>query len=188
MNGLEFVASLVGSLAWPSFALIVFLLLRKPLKDLLPLLQRLKYKEIELEFRRRVEDVSAEVAEELPQVAADAVPPELEAMARMAEVSPRAAVLESWRRVEIAAIEAARRLKLGPLTQKAGTLSRSAIWFLEHDPTYDRSIGAVLRELRSLRNQAAHAPEFALSKDAALDYAASASRVASYLDTLGNPA
>ncbi len=151
MNWLEFFASIIGSLVWPALLIALLIVLRKPLADLIPLLQRLKFKEIELEFRRRVEDVSAEVAEELPQVAAAAVPPELAAVARMAEISPRAAVLEAWRTVENAAIEAARRLQLGPLTEKAGTLSRSAIWYLERDPNYDRSIGAALRELRSLR-------------------------------------
>ena len=66
MNLLEFVASIIESLAWPLVFLLAFTLLRQPIKDLLPFLQRLKYKELEVEFNRRVEEVRAEVVEELP--------------------------------------------------------------------------------------------------------------------------
>ena len=87
MDWLAFVASVIGSLAWPSVLLIIFMLLRKPLYGLLPLLQKLKYKEIEVEFTRRVEEVSAEVVQELPAP----VPPvplggdDSESVARLAE-------------------------------------------------------------------------------------------------------
>lgn len=184
MDWLAFLASVVGSLAWPGTLLIVFLLLRKPLRDLLPLLQRLKYKEVELEFSKRVEEVSAEVVQELPAPLSQAPPggDESESVARLAEISPRAAVLESWRSVEAAALEAAHRLGGDKFRDK--TLTFHAIRFLEQHPSLDRGVIGLLRELRALRNEAAHAPDFALSKASALEYGASCTRVASYLRLL----
>lgn len=66
MNWLEFIAIVIGSLAWPIVFVVIFHFLREPVKNVLPLLQRLKYKEFELEFSRRVEEVSADVVRELP--------------------------------------------------------------------------------------------------------------------------
>ena len=188
MDWLAFVASVIGSLAWPSVLLIIFMLLRKPLYGLLPLLQKLKYKEIEVEFTRRVEEVSAEVVQELPAP----VPPvplggdDSESVARLAEISPRAAVLESWRSVEAAALEAARRLGGDKFRDK--TLTFHAIRFLEQHPSLDRGVIGLLRELRALRNDAAHAPDFALSKASALEYGVSCNRVVAYLRQLASNA
>jgi hypothetical protein len=187
MNWLEFIANIVGSLAWPAVFIAVFYFLREPVENLLPLLQRLKYKEIELEFNRRVEEVRAEVVQELPPLptAAPAQTDELTKAARLAETSPRAAVLEAWLSVEMAAFDAARRLDWQVPNDKASN-GAFAMKFIERHPQVDRSIVGLLRELRSLRNQAAHAPEFALSKSAAIEYASSAARVAEHLRGVGN--
>lgn len=188
MNGLEFIASIVGSLAWPAVVIAVFYFLREPVKNLLPLLQKLKYKELELEFNRRVEEVRAEVVQELPVLPAAAAPAqtdEITKAARLAETSPRAAVLEAWLSVEAAAFDAARRLDWAVPSEKSSN-GAFAMKFLERHPQVDRSIVGLLRELRSLRNQAAHAPEFALSKSAAIEYASSAARVAEYLRGVQN--
>lgn len=181
MNWLQFVASIVGSLAWPSVVFACVLILRKPLRDLLPLLQRLKYKEFELEFGKRIQEISAEVSAELPPTPKSLPPSPAEesAILRLAEVSPRAAVLEAWREVESTALSAAR--KLGGDQFRNTTLTYHAIRFLEQSKKLDGGIVSLLRDLRGLRNQAAHAPEFALSAGSAVEYAAAAHRVASYL-------
>jgi hypothetical protein len=156
------------------------LVLRKPIRGLLPLLQRLKYKELEIEFGRRVEEVKQELAQELPPGAAQPTPePANSALLRLAEVSPRAAVLEAWREVELAALEAAR--KVGGEAFRNRTLTFEAIRVLERSESLDRNIIGLLRDLRGLRNQAAHAPDFALTKESALEYAESALAVARYL-------
>jgi hypothetical protein len=178
---LQFIASIVNSLAWPLVVLGSVVILRGPLRALLPLLQRLKYKDLELDFGQQVRELNAEVAAELPAPGAAALPPigGDPVIARLAETSPRAAVLEAWRAVEAAALLAARRLGGEVFRDKAFTLH--AIRFLEGLDGLDSAIVSLLRDLRGLRNQAAHAPEFALSPGSALEYAAAADRVASYL-------
>jgi hypothetical protein len=182
MNGLGFIASVIRSLAWPVVLLVIFLVIRKPITALLPFLQRLKFKEMEVEFSKGVKEVSAQVDQELPHVSTEAVPRELGPVARLAEVSPRAAVLEAWRTVEAAALDAARRLQVESFTNQ--TLTFEALRKLDKDARIDPSVATLLRELRSLRNAAAHAPEFSLSMEAAIEYAASCARVAAYLGSL----
>ncbi len=181
MNALEFLASVVGSIAWPGTVLALVFLLREPLKGLLPLLQRLRYKELEIEFGQGVREVNAEVAAELPASSQPALPPASEqpVLEKLAELSPRSAVLEAWRDVESAALDAAR--SLGAESFRSSTLSYQALRTLEQSEKLDRGIVSLLRDLRGLRNQAAHAPDFALSPASALEYAAAAQRVAAYL-------
>ena len=187
MNWLEFTASIVKAVAWPAVFLIIFFALREPVRKLLPLLQKFKYKEVELEFTRRVEEVSAELAEGLPTLQSNVAgnADEIAIVAKLADVSPRAAVLESWLSIETAALSAARRLGWEPPSEKP-TNGLSVMKFLEHHNSVDRKMVGLLRELRSLRNQAAHTPEFALSKGAALEYGSTATRVANYLRELVN--
>jgi hypothetical protein len=181
MSWLTFFSNAIAALAWPTASFAIVLLLRKPLRSLLPLVQRLKYKELEVEFGRRVEEVRADVVRELPRSAQLEMQPSLVEgpFAALAALSPRSAVLEAWREVELAALEAARRLGGHELGEQ--TLTYRAIKFLERQERLDSSVISLLRDLRDLRNQAAHAPEFVLSKESALEYVKSTHVVASYL-------
>ena len=180
MDWLTFIATVIGSLVWPSAVVLLVVVLREPIKALLPLLQRIKYKELEMEFGRRVEEVREEVARELPGETVLALPgDEPSALARIAEISPRSAVLEAWRGVELAALDAARAI--GGESFRNKTLTFQAIRLLEQNESLDRSVTSLLRDLRGLRNEAAHAPDFALTRESALEYAASTSAVARYL-------
>jgi hypothetical protein len=97
-------------------------------------------------------------------------------------VSPRAAVLEAWREVELAALNAAQKISGETFPYK--TLTYQALRFLEHSQSLDRNVISVMRDLRALRNQAAHAPQFALTKESAIGYASSAFVVARYFRKL----
>ena len=101
MDWLSFIAAIVKALAWPLTALGIFLVLRRPLLALVPLLARLKFKDFELDFGRRLAEVSAEAAR-LPSVRAGNAADE--ALLRLAPVAPRAAILEAWLRLEAAAL------------------------------------------------------------------------------------
>ena len=180
MDWLTFIATVIGSLAWPSAVVLLVLALRKPIKELLPLLQRVKYKEFELEFGRRVEEVGEEVARELPAETVAALPADgSSTFTRLAEISPRSAVLEAWADVELAALDAASVLGVKSIRSK--TLTSQAIHLLEQQGSLSRNVINLLRDLRALRNKAAHAPDFALSIQSAFEYATSASAVARYL-------
>jgi hypothetical protein len=62
MDALTFVSTMVSALAWPSVAIVVIMILRKPMAELLPLLRRLKYKDLEFKFGERIAEVQADVA------------------------------------------------------------------------------------------------------------------------------
>lgn len=80
-------------------------------------------------------------------------------MQRAFQVSPRAAVVEAYRELESGAIS--KLLSLGG--PECETLSSKGIRTLEDLPGLDRGTVSLLRDLRGLRNEVAHAPKFALS-------------------------
>src|SRR5574340_611456 len=172
---------MVDSLAWPAAALAIVTILRKPLRDLLPLLQKLKYKDLELEFGRRLLEVQAEVTAQLPAQTERAIGEIEDSVAvRLAPVSPMAAILEAWRGVESAILEAAHSLGK-PFFDDRSPVLVSAIRALEESGQLLRAQADILDDLRQLRNEAAHAPEFSIPVSDALDYVRLSEVAASHL-------
>lgn len=63
MGTLDFIATIVGHLAWPSAVLVFAIQLRKPLLSLVPRLSSLKHGDTELTFS----EISQKILEETPQ-------------------------------------------------------------------------------------------------------------------------
>jgi len=184
VDALSFVVEMVKALAWPIMVLVLVLLLRRPIAQLVPLLTRLKYKDLELEFGRRVAEVTAEAGEELPpphkrpfpEAAADQI------LGELAGISPRAAVTEAWRQVEVAAVDAAVRNDIH-LSPTEATSPARVLRALERHRVIDAGKLGLVHDLRGLRNQAVHSPEFAVTRAAALEYTLVARRMVDFLAT-----
>jgi hypothetical protein len=66
----QFITEMVKALAWPAVVLIGLVVLRKHLNELLPLLSRLKYHDIEIEFGKKLSELSETVGEIKERVSA----------------------------------------------------------------------------------------------------------------------
>jgi len=162
MDILAFVASIVGSLAWPVTVLIALILLRKQIIDLIPGIRRLKYKDLEVDFGKELEKIEKNVRTiEAPPPARMPLPagmqPEslpktqAELLERLATLSPNAAILESWRNVERALDYYFKSRSVErPLSGQA------IAGHLDYDPNFPPQLVSAYQELRLLRNKAAH--------------------------------
>ena len=88
-------------------------------------------------------------------------------------------MLEAWRGVEHAAVEAAARNGIALRNDAASPVR--VFRALERARVIEPAIIGLFHDLRGLRNQAAHAPDFALSSDAAIEYAQLARSLTNYL-------
>ena len=184
MDTYTFLSELVKALSWPFVVIVIFIILRKPLAGLIPLLQRLKLRDLELEFAQKVERVRAEVRFELaigrPPTA---LPAEAQDRIRkLSEVSPRSAVLEAWRELEVRLIEAANIVPEFRDSRRKSSLD--AIRVLEKSEGFSPEVSTAIQDLRSLRNRAAHAPDFALSSESAQEYLGATDEVAAVIQIL----
>ena len=183
MDWPTFAVEMVKALAWPTAAIAALLVLRKPIAGLIPLARKLKYKDFEMEFGQQVREAKADAAVELPLPTTRALPAVVpNPLRELAEVSPRSAVTEAWRQVEVAATEAARRNDISLGNRDAYSPSQVMRELIRARVVDEGKVG-IFHELRSLRNQAVHAPDFALSAESALEYAEIARRLADYLQS-----
>ena len=182
MDWLSFTAALIDSLAWPLATVVILSMLRRPLTQLIPLLRRLKFKDLELDFERKVHELVVQARGEVPAAPDDAERIERveERFAEMARVSPRAAVLESWVDLEDAAIAATKRHGL-ELTSREVRSPKTLGSALEEAGILDDGKMGIYHRLRNLRNAAAHASDFSFDTESAIEYAGLASRLAEFL-------
>lgn len=168
MGFLAFLASIVGSLAWPGALLAIVWLFRKRLEDLLPRL-RMKYKDFETSFRL---DQAEKEAAALPLTPVypefELTPEEKDRFAQIADISPRTAIMELRRELEDA---------LGNVAQGYGLSLRipsslaSITRVLRSKELIDQHTSAVLDDLRAVGNTAAHGGnETEFSKEEAFRY------------------
>jgi hypothetical protein len=181
-----FIVQIISALAWPVTVLIIFLILRRQLIALIPALQRFRFRDLELDFNRQVQELKSEVREQLEPLRG-VLNGEEQIRTRwveLAQISPRAVVLEAWLQLEQAAIEAARRsgLNLKSAEMKSPLILGQA---LEETSILDDQTPAIYHQLRNLRNAAAHASDFAFTPDSALEYADLAARLTEYLQKSG---
>jgi hypothetical protein len=150
MNGYGLIASIVqstASLAWPGAFVCIVWLFREKLLELLPLLH-FRHNDTEAYFRR-AEKEAAKICQSVPRV--QTPPPTPEEQKRLTEISPRKALLELRRELEIALRNAATRLRiLEPENVSMITLIRVPREIGKIDP----HTSALLEELRQLGNSA----------------------------------
>ena len=178
--------SLVETLAWPMTVLILVLLFRKEVRGLAGRLSTFKYKDVVAKFEkelREAEKAALEVTPEIKGEQAESSDQEFELanlgrLERVAEVSPRAAISEAWIEVE----QAARQLasKVGDTGRVESSPYRLAK-FLSSRGVLDESAGAFYNQLRTLRNEAVHKPDFVIEPDDAQRYLELAMGLAAYL-------
>lgn len=185
MDGYQFAATIVesifkflGNLAWPAAFVIAVWLFREKLNALLPLL-RMKYKDLDVSFR--LEQAEKEAAALPPTPAAPQLEPTAEQkdkFEQLAELSPRAAMLEVRTDIEEAVRSLAKSVGLlTPRVQSTLGLTR----LLRSREKIDGQTSALLDDLRVIGNNAAHNTDAVFSKEEAIRYRSLANQAIAHL-------
>ena len=161
---LSFGASLVDSMVWPAVAIIVLVVLRRPLGRLLSLVEGLRYKDFSLTFQRSAE----EAREALPRAEPD------DEFARLlaSGITPASVVLEAWDLIERAAVDKSRELGFAEGGREIE--SREAVSFLVRRGGLSPPTSETLSSLRFMRHQAATASAGGVTREAARAYVGAA--------------
>ena len=173
---MELVVNLIVGIAWPVAVVWIAYVFKGELKSLLRRVSQLKYKDLEAQFGAGLALAESEVSS--LQAAPPAAPrPELlsklESLRRISDVSPRAAILEAWVLVEDAAgrsgfVQGASipRINLHLYVEELVRLGK-----------LPAGSDSLLDQMRKLRNQAAHMPDFTVDQDEADRYLQLATRM-----------
>ncbi|ASK62453.1 hypothetical protein CFK37_09970 [Virgibacillus phasianinus] len=105
MNTLEFISSIIKSIAWPSVILAIIIILRKPLKKLLNNINRITYSNVAIEFSKGLQAArqsleSVKTVFDLNVSGDKSFNKKENEIVEIANISPSASIAMSWSMVE----------------------------------------------------------------------------------------
>lgn len=161
MDTATLIAEIIKAVAWPLVAFIIFLFLRKPLLDLLGIIESFKWKNWQVDFKREIEEAAHMPGLEKLKVTAE--------IRDKVAMEPRAVILEEWlgfRDQALAALES-KNVAIDSETRNSPTGLAQALM----DSGLlagQKAAGAI--SLAKVRNMAAHSRNLSLNNDTTLEY------------------
>ncbi|GHC84951.1 hypothetical protein GCM10007079_27430 [Nocardiopsis terrae] len=164
MNWIEFSSSVIGYIiSWPVVAFLVAMIFREPISDLIANVKAIKSPIGDAEFGRGVKELEEQQRElsSLPQEKHEPddpfSPADLyEEVAPIAEHSPSAAVVESWRRIEQALVDLC---KAKGVEVENPRRTYDVLRQLGENNIFTYELSRHLDSLRRTRNSIAHSSE-----------------------------
>lgn len=176
MDWLTFVVEMTKALAWPASIFGVMFFYRRSLPNLVGRLIGLKVGEFEATFLSEASQVTKQVEKARAGITTSNSDL-LDELEPLAQTSPRAAILESWFRIETEIRNLAQKSGINIERSSAPVLARK---LKNQDVISEQTISAI-RGLSALRNLAVHAPNPDLSSSKAIEFITLADAILSVL-------
>ena len=165
---MEHFVELVKALAWPVAVIWIAYIFRAEVRQLLGRVSSFKYKDVEASFEKslsKAENSAKNIAK--PQVSESETDlSQKEQLLRIADVSPRAAVVEAWTLIETAAMKSG--LSTGTAIKR--TNPKMILDHLSASGKFSPDSLELINQLRQIRNKASHLPDFAVTQSEAERY------------------
>lgn len=165
MSGLDFTASIVGSLAWPFAAVIIAAIFRKQIAGVLAKIRKLNWGDASVELADQLDKAedkarALEAEDTLPPAVPEAQQPPDDRFNALLAISPSAAILDAWRPIERKLIDLGKAhfgndLKYTPPHMVAQKLATNGHMM--------SSVVAMVSDLRRIKNDAAHSKEVSVT-------------------------
>jgi hypothetical protein len=183
MDTLTFVVEMTKALGWPCAALVIVLVFRRPLLELLTLVRKVKYKDVEVELAKKEISEARELTTSKGNEKFDVLSfMELEHFRQLADISPRAAITEAWSRLEAAVYQAAQAAGM-EAARPSGVSFSSVLAALKTSGAIDANGLRIIEKMRAIRNKAVHIQTEGLSASDAIDYVLAMKHAESVLKT-----
>jgi hypothetical protein len=155
LNKLEFISSIIKSLAWPSAILTMVILLKQPIIKILSNLNRVTYNNLEMDFNNKLEEIETTLEnKQLPENNNQFNNKDKEIIT-VAQISPAASITMSWSMVEKEIMNTVKRIAVSPDYPPYNSPLKN-IQLLKDAGTIDLDTLKSLNELREIRNKAVH--------------------------------
>lgn len=169
MNTFAFVASVIGSLAWPITLLIVVILFLKNGSRVAKFVKSIRFKDFELTLRDNLEKArivaeSVEVGLVSPPSSGERDESEDKVLA-LAQIDTGVAILKSWQKLESALIRMRQHNGLMRFTTNSSIVQR-----LFESKKINESDLALFNQLRSIRNAVVHSQKRSISIAEVVEY------------------
>ncbi|MDO6442078.1 hypothetical protein [Marinobacter sp. 2_MG-2023] len=184
MEPLEFTAEVIKALAWPSAVVIAVVILRTEVANLLGRITKIKHKDSEIDLAQEVQAAANSADKVLGNSAKVGLDSEQGRASRLAEDSPRGAILDAWLSVEEAMTGYEKRHGIEYATSHAPPHQRiqSIQWSDLDKSSLGQGVLQMLQKLRRIRNEAVHSSDAEITSETAREYASLAARVRAKLE------
>jgi len=179
MNLLDFISSVINSISWPISIIVIVVIFRKSISELLPKLRQFQYKDFKIIFEKNLAKIQSDLQIPALKKASNQLPKSkelktksnkksLEFYKTLAEVSPRAMMVEVWNDFEIIGNQIYKNLKL---SKAYSSLSMAELINVLYKKEYlSKSEAEALVKLRALRNELVHTKNTNISIDNLAEY------------------
>ena len=177
MDILTFIAELVKAAAWPLTVVSLALLFKEQLRALFSRIRKGKVGSAEFEFEHGVKELTEQAPPQPPpQVGTPTV--------TLATTNPRAAILEAWLGVEssVQRLAYAKELPASRAPRNPSLMIRA----IEQSGILPSEDVTLFNELRVLRNQATHDPDFSPFPESVIKYVQLAEGLKQRIDRASN--
>lgn len=183
MTYLEFFSNIISAMAWPLSAIAIVLILRGEISSLLSRVKRIRHKDSEIDLAAEVIEAKKS-ADEIPELLEKSLAPEQSRMDRLAEDSPRGAILDAWLVVDEAMTNYGKRYGINNANNNVPPFRKiENIRMVNLDSgNLGNGVIEMLDRLRRIRNDAVHKTDSEITSETARDYAALAARVTAKLE------
>jgi hypothetical protein len=185
---METLIKLIDSIAWPLTSIILGFMFRHEFRQILKRFNKLKYKDFEASFEKeiaKIENRTVKLKEKPSEISQSYQEQYYETYNRLLElsqVSPRAAISEAWREVEIITSQFIEKLGYNSTNTQMSKVLRNIL----AENNYPTSIYQDYMDLRNLRNKAVHAEEFEISDLGSEKYIITALDIILFIQKLSN--
>ncbi|MCT4631893.1 MAG: hypothetical protein N4A76_04020 [Firmicutes bacterium] len=183
MTNLEFIASIIDTLAWPIVVLIVVFLFRKPLSKSLLGLSRFKYNDLELNFGRELNKIEDAIDNSKLIVDSESYEKNKMDALDITEINPFAAIIVAWMEIEKEIGNLINKLAISP-DYPGYNSSLKNINLLKEQGYIDSLTYELINDLRHLRNQVAHNKIEAVTYLEAVKYCKLANKISNTLKNI----
>lgn len=177
VDGLDFIVSLANSLAWPAASIVALLILEPYLNKLSSLLEKIKYKDLELIFNQELQ----KTAKTVESLDTDDDSGAEEPLPEVIDSDPRMAIIKAWASVETA-IESLANAHLEDLPKGRRVSTSRRVRLLREANVIVPPLASVLEEMRHARNVLAHGEDIPLHDDTVRLFLRTAERVESIVE------
>ena len=169
VNWMDFILMAMDKLIWPATLICVLLILREPLRLLLPFAQSIKFKEFEVNFSQELDNASAQASDALPKYNPPTRLTKVDRLKQNADFLPNQSILQAWKSVEASAeallMKHQPQLNI-PENQRYKFMGEHLLQL----QLITQKQSNLFHELRQLRNKVAHAKNYSVNSELAVQY------------------
>lgn len=177
---MDHLVEIIKALAWPIATIWVSYLFRTTIRQLVNRVSTFKYGDVEANFTKELTEAELD-AKKIKAPKITSTPKTLnqkEQLLRIADISPRAAIVEAWALIEMASIK--KGLTSGATIQR--TNPKIIVEYLKDTGKFSSESLDLIERLRLIRNRASHMPDFAITQNEAERYLELAAQAASVIE------